>query len=169
MEAALKSSAAAIQELCESLEEEALGPISVQGRTASFSVQAEDGGTHAFAATFQGDALPCPVVLACTSGSPPPGLARANKRLAQGCRSLACAVAAAGRTVGADLDWTTEAEGDGAPAAGGSCWRTLSCRGRLGCVLLPAQGLLPGCSPLSAARLHPLAPRPPPTCRRRQR
>ena len=108
MEALLEAQAAAINELRESLEDESLSAVTVEGPTARFTVNSEDGSAHTFAATFQGDALPGPASLACTSGTVR-GLAKANGKLTAH-STLAKAVAAAGRCVAVDLDWVCEAE-----------------------------------------------------------
>lgn len=108
MEGALRSSAAAIEELRSSLEEESLSPIVVDGSIARFTVQGEDGTAYSFTATFEGSAPPCPAHLACTSGNAR-GLAKANGKLATR-STLTRAVAAAGRCVAVDLDWVVEAE-----------------------------------------------------------
>lgn len=116
LEAALQAQAEAINELRESLDEQCLSEITVEGAEggalARFSVRAEDGGETRFTATFSGSSLPAPCVLAVAGGAAARGLARANGRLAAGA-GLAKAVAGAGRAVGVDLDWTAEAEGDG--------------------------------------------------------
>ena len=115
MEAQLRASAALINELCSSLEDESLSSVTVSGPAAIFTVQADDGTAYSFAATFTGASLPCPASLACTSGSVR-GLAKANGKLA-GRSSLTRAVAAAGRCVAVDLDWVAEAEAAGACCA----------------------------------------------------
>lgn len=112
LEAALRASAEAINELRESLDEQCLSEIAVEGSVARFWVRAEDGSETRFAATFSGSSLPAPCVLEVAGGAAARGLARANTRLAGGA-SLAKAVTGAGRAVGVDLDWTAEAEGDG--------------------------------------------------------
>ena len=104
----LAASAAAINELCSSLEDESLSTVTVSGLAASFTVQADDGTAYSFVATFTGASLPCPASLACTRGSVR-GLAKANGKLGAK-SSLAKAVAAAGRCVAVDLDWVAEAE-----------------------------------------------------------
>lgn len=104
----LAASAAAINELCSSLEDESLSAVTVSGLAASFTVTADDGTAHRFVATFTGASLPCPASLACSSPSVR-GLAKANSRLGAK-SSLAKAVAAAGRCVAVDLDWVAEAE-----------------------------------------------------------
>lgn len=116
LEAALRASADAINELRESLEEESLTTIAVEategGALAHFAVRGEDGSVTAYTATFSGSSLPAPCVLVAAGRAAPRGLGRANSRLAGGA-SLAKVVAAAGRAAGLDLDWTAEAEGDG--------------------------------------------------------
>ena len=96
--------AAAINELRSSLEDDTVSEVTVEGCTARFTVQAADGSQYAFTASF-GDRG---TTLRCTSGSVK-GLAKANSKLAA-CSSLQRAVAAAGRTVAADLDldWVLE-------------------------------------------------------------
>jgi hypothetical protein len=115
MEHQLAASAAAINELCSSLEDESLSSLTVSGSAASFTVRADDGTAFGFVATFTGASLPCPASLACTSGSVR-GLAKANGKLCAK-STLAKAVAAAGRCVAVDLDWVAEAE----EAAGTCC------------------------------------------------
>ncbi len=116
LEAALRASAEAINELRESLDEQCLSEITVEGTEggalARFAVRPEEGGETSFTATFIGSSMPAPCVLAVAGGAAARGLARANGRLAGGA-SLAKAVAGAGRAVGMDLDWAAEAEGDG--------------------------------------------------------
>lgn len=111
MEAALKASAAAVNELRDSLEEESLSPVEVEGSQARFTVTADDGSSYTFTASFTGPAMPSAASLACSSGSVR-GLAKANSKLAA-TSSLSRAIAAAGRCVSVDLDWVTEAEADG--------------------------------------------------------
>ena len=112
MDHQLAASAAAINELCSSLEDESLSSVTVSGSAASFNVRGDDGMAYTFVATFAGASLPCPASLACTSGSVR-GLAKANGKLGAK-SSLAKAVAAAGRCVAVDLDWVAEAEEAGA-------------------------------------------------------
>lgn len=128
LEAALRASAEAINELRESLDEQCLSEIAVEGSVARFWVRAEDGSETRFTATFSGSSLPAPCVLEVAGGAAARGLARANTRLAGGA-SLAKAVTGAGRAVGVDLDWTAEAEGDG-EFSGLGRWTGLS---RAGC------------------------------------
>ncbi|PSC72558.1 baculoviral IAP repeat-containing 6-like isoform X2 isoform A [Micractinium conductrix] len=110
LEAGLRSSAAAIGELVDSLGEESLSAVTVEGSAARFTVSGEDGEQWAFAALFAGSSLPCAATLTC-AGDGVRGLAKANSKLAAR-TTLARAVAAAGRCVAVDLDWVCEAEGD---------------------------------------------------------
>ncbi|KAL4444357.1 hypothetical protein ABPG75_012094 [Micractinium tetrahymenae] len=106
----LEASASAVNELRDSLEEESLSTIEVEGAVARFTVRAEDGTAYPFSATFLGSSLPCAASLSCSRTVR--GLDKANGKL--GAHStLTRAVAAAGRCVAVDLDWVAEAEADG--------------------------------------------------------
>ena len=98
----LCEAAAAINELRDSLEDDTVSEVTVEGATALFTVQTADGSRYAFTASF-GDRG---TTLRCTSGTVR-GLAKANSKLAA-CGTLQRAVAAAGRCVAADLDWVCE-------------------------------------------------------------
>ncbi|KAI7841707.1 hypothetical protein COHA_004574 [Chlorella ohadii] len=73
LEAALRASAEAINELRESLDEQCLSEITVEGTEggalARFAVRPEEGGETSFTATFIGSSMPAPCVLAVAGGS----------------------------------------------------------------------------------------------------